>query len=42
MRFVFGRNMLVLNTDPTSYSKFESSIIIYSFTTTSTSYTILS
>lgn len=36
MRFVFGRNFIVLNTDPISYNKFESSIIIYSFNTTST------
>ncbi|CAK68655.1 unnamed protein product (macronuclear) [Paramecium tetraurelia] len=42
MRFVFGRNFIVLNTDPVSYSKFESSIIVYSFNTTGTTFTILS
>ncbi|CAD8123508.1 unnamed protein product [Paramecium sonneborni] len=42
MRFVFGRNFIVLNTDPVSYSKFESSIIVYSFNTSGSAFSILS
>ncbi|CAD8204678.1 unnamed protein product [Paramecium pentaurelia] len=42
MRFVFGRNFIVLNTDPVNYSKFESSIIVYSFNTSNNQFTILS